>query len=137
MASSRRVLFVERDESLQRLFVRLLTPAGVEVDVAGHPGEGVRLLEREKYCALVLDVTDEPVEALQMIEHLSLLLPAERPVVLAVTDPALGLRLDAEVVSLVIRKPYDIQTVIDVVGACVGAHIARFAVRNAAQERPS
>lgn len=137
MSSSRRVLFVEREESLQRLIAHVLGRIGIEADSAKDGPAAIKLLARERYCVVLLDVLDAAEACYEVIRAMKLIPLKDRPVVIAASDPEPHPKLDPDIVSLVIRKPYDVEAVADVVTACVGGHALRMAEDPKQKERSS
>lgn len=114
-AGDRRVLFVESDESLRLLVQRVLGRSAIETDLVGEAPDAIGRLAAEKYQVVIVDLTPQSPTAYEVVRALSLISPATRPIVIATGDPTGDTRLDAEVVSLVIRKPYDVQALADIV----------------------
>lgn len=114
-AFSRRVLVVESDDSLRRLVQYVLARAGMEAAVAADAPEAIRALAAEKYQVVVIDLAHDDGTPSDVVHALSLIAPASRPVVIATGDPTMDSRLDAEVISLVLRKPYDLQALAEIV----------------------
>lgn len=89
----------------------------MEADVAVDAPEAIRALANEKYRVVIIDLAASDGAPHEVVHALSLIAPAQRPVVIATGDPAMETRLDAEVISLIVRKPYDVQALTEIVGA--------------------
>ena len=129
---SRRVLFVEGDDSLRLLVQRVLSRAGIQADLASEAPEAIRRLAAEKYQVVVLDLVANGETQDEVVRALSLIPPPARPVVIATGDPSGESRLDAEVISLVLRKPYDVQALAEIIGSSLSIDLGAGA--NAADE---
>jgi CheY-like chemotaxis protein len=122
-AATRRVLFVESDESLRLLVQRVLGRSGIETDAAGEAPDAIRHLAAEKYQVVIIDLTANGGAAYEVVRALSLIPPGTRPIAIAIGDPAGDSRLDPEVVSLVLRKPYDVQALADIVSSSMSIEV--------------
>jgi DNA-binding NtrC family response regulator len=123
-ASTRRILLVESDESLRRLVHYVLARAGMDADLAADAPEAIRALAAEKYQIVVIDLAQHDGSPHDVVHALSLIAPATRPVVIATGDPTMDTRLDAEVISLVVRKPYDVQALAEIVRSTLTMELA-------------
>ncbi|MCU1349730.1 MAG: hypothetical protein JWO56_2760 [Acidobacteria bacterium] len=117
--ASRRILFVEKDESLRLLIRRVLGRYAIEADVVAEAHEAIAKLAVEKYQVVVVDLLPTDQSAYGVIRAVGLMRQAMRPVVIATGDPAADARVDPEVISLIIRKPYDVQSLADMILASI------------------
>jgi DNA-binding NtrC family response regulator len=76
-----RILLVEDDPTLARIFGRALVAAGYAVDHAGDGMEGVARLMETDYDAVLSDVCMPRLTGLQLLEHVTRMQP-DVPVVL-------------------------------------------------------
>jgi len=120
-AATRRILFVDTDESLRLLIQRVLTRYGIEVDVVGEAQEAIAKLAAETYQVVVVDLLQTKDASYGVIRAVALMPLSQRPVVIATGDPAADSRADAEVISLIIRKPYDVQSLVEMIVASLTA----------------
>ena len=67
---SRRILLIEDDSRLAAMVSEYLGEAGYRVSVAGAGGAGMRLLEREPFDALVLDLSLPDIDGLEVCRRL-------------------------------------------------------------------
>jgi CheY-like chemotaxis protein len=125
VANTRRILFVESDESLRLLVQRVLSRYGVEADLAAEAPEAIRRLAAGKYQVVVVDLLADGGEAYELVRALSMIPPATRPIVIATGDPAGDARLDADVISLVVRKPYDVQALSELITSSMSLEMNR------------
>ncbi len=107
-ASRYRALVVEDDPAIRRLVEKILTRRQIDIDVAGDGRTAMDLLRANDYTVLVLDLMVPEVNGFEVIEFIKRekkRLPVA--VVSAVSQQAL-VRLDLDVVKLVISKPFDV-----------------------------
>jgi CheY-like chemotaxis protein len=103
-----RVLVVEDDPAIRRLFEKLLVRRSVEIDTASNGRTAVEKLRSGRYSALILDLMVPELDGFEVIDFLKsekLHLPVA--VVSAVSQQALN-RLDRDIVKMVIAKPFDV-----------------------------
>jgi len=123
-AAARRVLFVESDESLRFLVHRVLSRTGIEADVVGEAAEAISRLAAQKYQVVAVDLVAGRGEGYPVVRALSLIPAASRPIVIATGDPEGDPHLDAEVISLVVRKPYDVQALSELIASSMSPEAA-------------
>ena len=114
----KRVLVVDDDGGVRRLFCTVLRDRGLSVDEAGDGKEALDLIETRQYGVIVLDLVMPMIDGFVVAEKLSLLQP--RPVVLVVTgaEPSVVDWLDPLAIHGIVRKPFDAEELANVVAAC-------------------
>lgn len=111
-----RVLIVEDDDAIRQLLGRILQREGAEV--ASVPGAlaAIELLERETFDLLLLDLMMPVHSGFEVIEFLRLHPGRARTaVVISAADDELLSRVNAEVIHGVLRKPFEIANLIELV----------------------
>jgi CheY-like chemotaxis protein len=119
-----RILFVERDESLRLLVQRVLSRHAITVDSVAEPQEAIRHLAEATYRVVVVDLMPNADAAYEVVRALSRIPAMQRPIIVATGDPFPDARLDAEVISLIVRKPYDVQSLAEMIVASIAVAIA-------------
>lgn len=99
-------------------------------DLAADAPEAIRALASERYRVVIIDVAATDTAPHEVVHALSLIASPQRPVVIATGDPAMESRLDAEVISLVVRKPYDVQALAEIVSATMAMEAGNAAAAN-------
>jgi len=108
MTERYRALIVEDDPAIRRLVEKLLTRKDVDFDVARDGRTAVEKLRQHHYSVLILDLMLPELNGFEVIEILkreNVRIPVA--VVSAVSKQALT-RLDLDIVTLVISKPFDV-----------------------------
>ena len=114
------VLIVDYDESTRTMLLGVLRRAGVAPDAARCVHEALSLLATTNYSAVVLDVMMPEVSGVEVIRHLAstgrhtrcvVLMSAGKESLLDEAPPAL--------IHTKLRKPFDINDVVDAVRGCV------------------
>lgn len=110
-----RVLLAHRDPAVQELATRALSRIGVAVDIADDRSDALLRIARDAYSVIALERDDTLLSAVASMS------PNPRPVVIVTAPVAPGNHhaLDPQVVSMVVPEPYDAQTLVGVILACV------------------
>ena len=116
-----RVLVADDDQSIRQLVCTIIQREGLEVDSAGDGVEAIDALRRHEYAVILLDLMMPRIDGFQVIEHLRTHPPAQKPVVLVITAYAdqKFKEVDPDVVAGVIRKPFEVADLGNLVNLCV------------------
>jgi two-component system response regulator ResD len=116
------ILVVDRDRALQNLLKVLLTRAGFEVELAADGREALERLNGDghHYAAIMLDLILPEVNGVDILDQLQKEHPALLPRTILLTSASSEAleRVDTSRIHSVIRKPFDIQEVMDITAAC-------------------
>jgi DNA-binding response OmpR family regulator len=119
------VLVVEDDEAIRKLILLALGREGLACDSAGGGIPGLEKLNSGSYAVLLLDFMMPGMNGVELLTRYSQLRrpPEEQPIVLLLTaaadrDPLLPV---AEVVHAIIKKPFDLHELTEIVCGCVSA----------------
>lgn len=118
MASEIRVLVVDDEPAIRALVAKIVSRAGLAVDTARDGAEAIEKLDAGSYSVMVIDLMMPVVDGYAVVEHLRDRRGA-KPAVIVITagDSAAIRRLDGATVHSVIRKPFDIDVLGDLVVA--------------------
>ncbi len=115
------VLVIDDDEFVRSLISAVLRREGIRVDTAGDSSQAIQKLRRRSYGAVLLDLLLRERDGLEVLHYLK----SERPemlrrVVLVTTanDQAIRRLTEHDQVWGVVRKPFDIEHLVEVVRAC-------------------
>lgn len=112
----RRVLVIDADHELSDRFAAALRHRGLIVDEATDARAAKDLIRDNAYSVVMFDVTVDGFVVLDALHPA----PADPPVVLIVSGaerPALD-RVDARRIHGIVKKPFDLEEIADVVAAC-------------------
>ena len=119
MASDKgRVLVVDDEAAIRALVAKIIERAGYVVDTARDGREAIDMLHESSYDVLVIDLMMPNVDGYGVVDFLR-----ERggpqPAVILVTaaDSAAVRKLDGAFVHSVLRKPFDIDVLADLIAA--------------------
>ena len=112
-----RVLVVDDEPPIRALVTKIVERAGLPTDSARDGAEAIEKLDSGDYAVLVLDLMMPGVDGFGVIEHLRN--RPRRPAVIVITagDTATIRRLDGAMVHSVLRKPFDIDVLGDLIVA--------------------
>lgn len=110
-----RVLIVEDDPAIRGLLSTLLEREAIGFDVANDGQQALERLGEHRYGLVLLDLMLPRVDGYQILEALKLL--PERPVIIVMSafDQITHGKFDPELVSALIKKPFDIHEIAQVV----------------------
>ena len=113
-----RVLVVDDEPAIRALVTKIVERAGLPVDNARDGAEAIEKLDSGRYAVLVVDLMMPNVDGFAVIEHLRDR-DGARPAIIVITagDTAAIRRLDGSMVHSVLRKPFDIDVLGDLIVA--------------------
>jgi DNA-binding response OmpR family regulator len=128
VASEPRVLVVDDEPAIRALVTKIVERAGFPADSARDGQEAIEKIEQAEYSVLVIDLMMPNVDGYALIDYVRTR-PGFKPAIIVVSagDSANFRRLDGATVHSVLRKPFDI----DVLGDLITA-----AARTMAEQRP-
>lgn len=116
------VLLIEDDEAIRVLISALGTRLGLTVEVAADGAEGVALIRKRRYDALLLDLMLPKVNGFEVLREVRASAPtllARTIIITAVSDATLR-DFDGGGTLVLLRKPFDIADLHDALVACTG-----------------
>ncbi len=122
MNAQSRVLVVDDEPAIRALVAKIVERAGHPVDTARDGAEAIEKLEQTSYAVIVLDLMMPNIDGYGLIEHLKGR-PGTKPAVIVVSagDSGALRRLDGAMVHSILRKPFDIDVLGDLITAAVKA----------------
>jgi DNA-binding response OmpR family regulator len=127
--ASERVLVVDDEPAIRALVAKIVERAGLEVDTAVDGAAAIERLEAMEYGVIVLDLMMPNVDGFGLIDYIRER-GGEKPAIIVVSagEPAALRHLDGSMVHSILRKPFDI----DVLGELIAA-----AARAGAKQEPA
>ena len=115
-----RILIVDDDPPIRRLTGAVLRRAGHSVEEARNGVEAVHLIEQFDFDVVLLDLMMPTMNGFELIEWLRTRAPKLLPCTIVMTAAADRdlVRLQSEDVFRVIRKPFDLNDLVDSVQRC-------------------
>jgi len=118
MGPEGRVLVVDDEPAIRALIAKIVERAGLPVDSARDGSEAIEMLESHEYAVVVLDLMMPKVDGFALIDYLRSR-RRERPAVIVISagDPGIFRQLDGAMVHSIVRKPFDIDVLGDLITA--------------------
>jgi two-component system capsular synthesis sensor histidine kinase RcsC len=122
MGPEGRVLVVDDEPAIRALVAKIVERAGLPVDCARDGADAMEMLETHEYAVVVVDLMMPNVDGYALIDFLKKR-PDERPAVIVVSagDPGALRQLDGSMVHSIVRKPFDIDVLGDLITAAAGS----------------
>lgn len=112
------MLVVDDEPAIRALVAKIIERSGRAVDTARDGADAIAKLETDSYAVLVLDLMMPNVDGYAVLDYLRAR-NRERPAIIVVSasDSAALRRLDGAMVHSILRKPFDIDVLGDLVNA--------------------
>jgi two-component system response regulator VanR len=132
MGPKGRVLVVDDEPAIRALVAKIVERAGHPVESARDGAEAIERLDSNEYAVVVLDLMMPNVDGYALIEYIKTR-PQKHPAIIVISagDTAALRRLDGSMVHSILRKPFDIDVLGDLITAAVRT------MEEAAQEEES
>lgn len=116
--SPARVLIVESDDVLRAMMFTVLRHQPLAVDTAVSADDAMEKVSTCDYALILIDMDLADGEGPMFLRHFRAERPEATTFVIAVRDPAKENNIDPKVVSAILNKPIEIDTLADVVREC-------------------
>jgi CheY-like chemotaxis protein len=116
---SAKILVVEDDDSIRKLVITALRRHHFNPEGVGDGESALARLREEHYAVIVLDLMMPRMTGWQLLDALRELPQKTVPPVVVMTAVAETTKLDPYLVKSVIRKPFDVELLCDVVSGCM------------------
>lgn len=116
-----RILLADDDPSIRQLVCTIVKREGLEVDCVSDGADAIAKLRESEYVVVLVDLMMPRVDGFGVIQYLKEHPPAYKPVVLVVSAYAdqTFKTVDPEIVTGVIRKPFEVSELGMIVRLCV------------------
>ena len=111
---------VDDEPAIRALVTKIVERAGHPVDSARDGAEAIAKLDVEDYAVLVIDLMMPNVDGYALVDHIKTR-GGRRPAIIVISagDTASLRRLDGSMVHSILRKPFDIDVLGDLISAAV------------------
>jgi DNA-binding NtrC family response regulator len=113
-----RVLIIEDDDVLRVMLFTILRHQPLAVDTAATADEAMEKVSTCDYALILIDMNLAHDDATSFLERFAEERPEATTFVIAVRDPSRELACDDTVVSAIVNKPLEIDTLAEVVREC-------------------
>jgi len=116
-----RVLVADDDQSIRQLVSTIVRRERLDVDSAADGVEAIEHLKKNDYAVVLLDLMMPRLDGFGVIEWMRTNPPLIKPIIIVITAYAdqRFKEVDSELVSGVLRKPFDVTELGNLVRACV------------------
>jgi CheY-like chemotaxis protein len=116
-----KVLIADDDQSIRQLVRTIVRRENIEVDCAVDGQDAIEKLQQNEYAVILLDLMMPRVDGFGVIEYLKAHPQPHKPVVLVITAYAdqKFKDVDPDVVAGVLRKPFEVADLGNLVRLCV------------------
>ena len=121
MAKEKRILVVEDDDAIRALVFTVLRRRGFKVDTASNGARGLERFTQCVYSLVLLDLMMPVMNGYDFLDRLAAMNLRRHPLVLVLTAGAAPRNLDPKIVAGALRKPFDIDLLVETVVACLSA----------------
>jgi two-component system, OmpR family, response regulator VanR len=112
------VLVVDDEPAIRALVAKIVERAGYRADLARDGADAIDKLERQRYSVLIVDLMMPIMDGYGVVEWVKQNAdPKPAIIVVSAGDSAALRRLDGSVVHSVIRKPFDVDVLSDLISA--------------------
>lgn len=119
MTTGGRVLVVDDEPAIRALVARIVDRAGLPVDTASHGADAIARMKAMQYSVVVVDLMMPVIDGFGVVEYVRDLPKGQRPAVIVISagDSSALRKLDGSVVHSIVRKPFDIDVLGDLIAA--------------------
>jgi CheY-like chemotaxis protein len=116
-----RVLVADDDQSIRQLVSTIVRRERFTVDSASDGLEAIECLKKHEYAVILLDLMMPRMDGFGVIEWLKQSPPLIKPIIIVITAYAdqRFKEVDSELVSGVLRKPFEVEELGNLIRACV------------------
>jgi len=118
METHKRILVIDDDEAIRTLLFTVLRRRGFAVDMARNGAEAIELMQRCRYAVALVDLMMPIKNGWEVLDWIGALPKDERPHALVLTAGTTIREMRPDVVAGTIRKPFDVELLLDMVTAC-------------------
>jgi DNA-binding response OmpR family regulator len=121
----KRILVVDDDDAIRTLLFTILRRRGLTVDTACNGEQALAHIARCSYSIVLLDLMMPVKNGWKVLEEIEELPRDVWPMVIVLTAGNEPRSMNPDLVAGTIRKPFDVEMIIDMVSACLAAVQAR------------
>jgi len=115
----KRILIVDDDDAIRMLLLTVLRKRDFHVDTARNGEEAIERTQQCRYSIILLDLMMPRMSGYEFLSRVEGWPANERPLVIVLTAGSEPRNLNAKIVAGTIRKPFDIELLVDTITACM------------------
>lgn len=115
-----RILIVEDDDAIRTMLLAAFAREAVSAVGARDGVEGMAMMRAAPYAVVIIDLMMPRMNGFELLQELALDPPHPRPVIFVMTafDEVVLRKLDSELVHGVLRKPFDVERLVEMAVDC-------------------
>lgn len=117
--TDRRILVVDDDTAIRTLLMTIMRRRGMAADAAADGGQALERLKRCRYSVMLLDLMMPHQSGWDVLGEIAGWPLDQRPIIIVLTAGSEPRALDSTLVAATVRKPFDVQLLVETVMACV------------------
>jgi DNA-binding response OmpR family regulator len=121
----KRVLVVDDDAAIRTLLMTIVRRRGMAADAASDGAEALERLARCEYCVMLLDLMMPHRSGWDVLGEIARWPLERRPIIIVLTAGSEPRSLDPTLVAGTVRKPFDVEMLVDTVAACIRSRPGR------------
>jgi len=114
----KRILVIDDDEAIRMLLFTVLRRRGFAVDAAKNGDEAIEAMKRCRYAVALVDLMMPLKNGWDVLEWMAGCPKNDRPLAIVLTAGTTVRELSPDVVAGTVRKPFDVELLLDMVTAC-------------------
>lgn len=122
MGGEKRILVIDDDEAIRTLLFTVLRRRGFAVDRVRNGEEAIEAMQRCRYTVALVDLMMPVKNGWEVLDWLATQPKNERPLAIVLTAGTASRSMSPDVVAGTIRKPFDVELLLDIVVACADGH---------------
>jgi len=122
METRKRILVVDDDDAIRTLLFTVLWRRGFAVDVAKNGAEAIEAMQRCRYAVALVDLMMPLKNGWDVLEWMAGCPKDDRPLAIVLTAGTTVREMSQDVVAGTVRKPFDVELLLDMVTACASVH---------------
>jgi CheY-like chemotaxis protein len=120
----KRILVVDDDDAIRMLLLTILQRRGLVADAARDGAEALQCLAAARYSVMLLDLMMPRESGWDVLGEIARWPLDRRPIIIVLTAGAEPRALDPTLVAGTVRKPFDVDMLVETVTACVNSGLA-------------
>ncbi|HEY6136414.1 MAG TPA: response regulator [Thermoanaerobaculia bacterium] len=109
---------IDDDEAIRTLLFTVLRRRGFAVDRVRNGAEAIEAMQRCRYTVALVDLMMPVKNGWEVLDWLATQPKNERPLAIVLTAGTAARAMSPDVVAGTIRKPFDVELLLDIVAAC-------------------
>src|SRR5437773_1542087 len=126
----KRILVVDDDDAIRALLMTILRRRGMKIDTVRSGVEAIEHIATCRYSLILLDLMMPHMSGYDVLDRIEEMQKEQRPFVLVLTAGGEPRTLNPAIVAGTVRKPFDIEMLVDSVIACLAMLTSRGQIDN-------